>query len=116
MKQFIHMSSASIFITKDIYEHPIHGADESLPIPSQKESLCHYTATKSIAEKVFSLPPFYFAFRIKPFEFKVVLESNGKDGLLTAAVRIAALFGPRDTLVFNNFYYLHFLYLIYFFV
>ncbi len=49
--------------------------DESVPYP--KQWLCHYPHTKALGEQL-------------------VLESNGKDGLATCALRPHLIWGPRD--------------------
>ncbi len=54
---------------------PQRGVDESVPYPT--EWLCHYPHSKALAEQH-------------------VLESNGRDGLLTCALRPPLIWGPRD--------------------
>jgi 2-alkyl-3-oxoalkanoate reductase len=51
------------------------GVDESVPYPSRW--LCHYSHTKALAEQV-------------------VLQANGRQGLLTCVLRPHLIWGPRD--------------------
>ena len=60
-----------------VYDGHDHlGADESLPLATQ--FLCHYPHSKSLAEQA-------------------VLAANGRDGLVTCALRPHLIWGPRDT-------------------
>lgn len=71
VKQFIHTSSSSVvFAGKDL-----NGVDETQAFPDKH--IDPYSHTKEIAEKV-------------------VLDQNGKDGMLTVAIRPSGIFGPRD--------------------
>jgi len=71
VKEFVHTSSSSvIFEGKDI-----NGADETAEYA--KKHIDPYTHTKEIAERD-------------------VLAQNGKNGMLTVAIRPSGIFGPRD--------------------
>eukprot|EP01087_Luapelamoeba_hula_P010145 TRINITY_DN2674_c0_g1_i1.p1 TRINITY_DN2674_c0_g1~~TRINITY_DN2674_c0_g1_i1.p1 ORF type:complete len:411 (-),score=72.53 TRINITY_DN2674_c0_g1_i1:29-1261(-) len=74
VRKFLHTSSCSVVLGKDILSNPISGGDESIPYP--KDSLSHYMGTKLLAEKA-------------------VLEANDKL-LMTGAVRPGGIYGPRD--------------------
>lgn len=54
----------------------LENVDETIPYP--EKYICHYPATKAMAEKM-------------------VLEENGKNGLLTVSLRPHLIWGPRDT-------------------
>jgi len=71
VKKLIYTSSPSV--TFDGTDH--EGVDESLPYPDRW--LCHYPHSKALAEQR-------------------VLETNGRDGLLTCALRPHLIWGPRD--------------------
>jgi nucleoside-diphosphate-sugar epimerase len=72
VSKLVFTSSPSVVF--DNSDH--HGNDESLPYPLEFENI--YSHTKALAEQV-------------------VLKANGKQGLLTVALRPHLIFGPRDT-------------------
>jgi nucleoside-diphosphate-sugar epimerase len=72
VKRLVFTSSPSVVFG----EAPHEGADETIPYP--KRFNAHYPATKAIAERE-------------------TLEANGRDGLLTCAIRPHLVWGPRDT-------------------
>jgi len=69
--RLVYTSSPSV--TFDATDH--EGVDESIPYPTRW--LCHYPHSKALAEQH-------------------VLSANGKDGLLTCALRPHLIWGPRD--------------------
>ena len=71
VRKLIYTSSPSVIY--DGLDH--HGVDESHPYPASY--LCHYPHSKALAEQA-------------------VLAANGKQGLLTAALRPHLIWGPRD--------------------
>lgn len=79
VKQLLHTSSSSVVVPHDVVERPLEYADESTPCASAP-FLCHYIQTKVLAEQA-------------------VLAANGRDGLVTAALRPGGLYGPRDQLL-----------------
>jgi nucleoside-diphosphate-sugar epimerase len=72
VKRLIFTSSPSVVFGGEPHE----GADETAPYPSSFNA--HYPATKAIAERE-------------------TLSANGRDGLLTCAIRPHLVWGPRDT-------------------
>lgn len=72
VKRLVFTSSPSVVFGGDPHE----GADETLPYPARFNA--HYPATKAIAERE-------------------TLAANGRDGLLTCAIRPHLVWGPRDT-------------------
>lgn len=71
VSKLIYTSSPSV-----VFDGTPHlNADETLPYP--KKYLCHYPHTKALAEQA-------------------VLNANGKEGLLTCALRPHLIWGPRD--------------------
>lgn len=72
IKKLIYTSSPSVVFDSSDME----GVDESVPYP--KSYLCDYPRTKAMAERL-------------------VLDSNGKDGLLTVSLRPHLIWGPGDT-------------------
>ncbi|MEZ6068500.1 MAG: NAD-dependent epimerase/dehydratase family protein [Planctomycetaceae bacterium] len=71
VRRLIYTSSPSV-----IYDgRPHENANESLPYPG--EYLCHYPKSKAMAERA-------------------VLAANGRNGLLTCALRPHLIWGPRD--------------------
>lgn len=83
VKQLLHTSSSSVVVPHDVLRRPLVLADESTPYPSAPY-LCHYIKTKVEAEQ-----------RVR--------EANGRQELLTAAVRPGGLYGPRDPLITPTF-------------
>lgn len=83
VKQLLHTSSSSVVVPHDVMRRPLVLADESTPYPSAP-FLCHYIKTKVEAEQ-----------RVR--------EANGRQDLLTAAVRPGGLYGPRDPLITPTF-------------
>eukprot|EP00245_Coleochaete_scutata_P012197 TRINITY_DN4703_c0_g1_i2.p1 TRINITY_DN4703_c0_g1~~TRINITY_DN4703_c0_g1_i2.p1 ORF type:complete len:564 (-),score=109.67 TRINITY_DN4703_c0_g1_i2:286-1977(-) len=75
VQKLIYTSSAS-FVFDGI--HGIQNGDESLPYP--EKPMDHYTETKAQAEAL-------------------VLNANGRSGLLTCALRPSGIFGPGDPLL-----------------
>jgi nucleoside-diphosphate-sugar epimerase len=71
VKRLIFTSSPSVVFGG----YPHEGADETLPYPPRFNA--HYPATKAIAERE-------------------TLSANGRDGLLTCAIRPHLVWGPRD--------------------
>jgi len=71
VKEFIHTSSSSVVFDG----HDLNGVDETYPFA--KKHLDPYNQTKEIAERE-------------------VLAANGKNGVLTVALRPSGIFGPRD--------------------
>ena len=69
--RLVYTSSPSVIFDGRSQE----GVDESIPYP--KRWLCHYAHSKALAEQH-------------------VLAANGKDGLLTCALRPHLIWGPRD--------------------
>ena len=72
VKKLIYTSSPSVIFNNSDME----GVDESVPYP--ESYLCDYPHTKAIAERL-------------------VLESNGTNGLLTVSLRPHLIWGPGDT-------------------
>jgi nucleoside-diphosphate-sugar epimerase len=72
VKRLIFTSSPSVVFGGAPHE----GADETIPYPTRFNA--HYPATKAIAERE-------------------TLAANGRDGLLTCAIRPHLVWGPRDT-------------------
>jgi nucleoside-diphosphate-sugar epimerase len=72
VRKLVYTSSPSAIFGRD----DIKGANEA-GCPYPKEYLCEYARTKAIAERK-------------------VLAANGKDGLLTVALRPHIIWGPRD--------------------
>lgn len=70
--KLVFTSSPSVVFDNSHHE----GLDESLPYPLEYENI--YSHTKALAEQV-------------------VLKANGKEGLLTVALRPHLIWGPRDT-------------------
>mmetsp|Transcript_50054 Transcript_50054/g.128834 ORF Transcript_50054/g.128834 Transcript_50054/m.128834 type:complete len:271 (+) Transcript_50054:117-929(+) len=73
--RFVHTSSASVIYEGKSYEY---GDEASLPYAANP--MDYYTETKILAEKI-------------------VLESNGSNGVMTVAIRPHGLFGPHDPLL-----------------
>jgi Nucleoside-diphosphate-sugar epimerases len=71
VKKLVYTSSPSVVFDGNDQE----GIDESCPYP--EHWLAHYPKTKALAEQM-------------------VLEANGRDGLLTCALRPHLIWGPRD--------------------
>ncbi|KAL3700648.1 hypothetical protein R1sor_018670 [Riccia sorocarpa] len=74
VKRLVYTSSPSVVFDG---KTPIVNGDESLPIPDKHHD--YYSEAKAQAESI-------------------VLSSNGKDGLLTCAIRPSGIFGPGDML------------------
>lgn len=72
VSRLVYTSSPSVVFDG----RPQEGADESLPYPDRYES--YYPQTKALAEQM-------------------VLQANGRDGLLTVSLRPHLIWGPRDT-------------------
>lgn len=70
--RLVYTSTPSVVYGRE----PIEGGDESLPYP--EEHLAVYPETKAIAERM-------------------VIDANGKDGLLTCSLRPHLIWGPGDT-------------------
>uniref|UniRef100_A0A0D6R0R5 Reticulon-like protein n=1 Tax=Araucaria cunninghamii TaxID=56994 RepID=A0A0D6R0R5_ARACU len=75
VKKLVYTSSPSVVFDGI---HGIYNGDESLPYPDKHND--SYSQTKSEAEAL-------------------VLRSNGKEGLLTCAIRPSSIFGPGDKLL-----------------
>ncbi|ERN03599.1 hypothetical protein AMTR_s00042p00178940 [Amborella trichopoda] len=75
VKRLIYTSSPSVVFDGI---HGIHNGDESLPYPDQHND--NYSATKAEGEAL-------------------VLNANGKEGLLTCCIRPSGIFGPGDRLL-----------------
>ncbi|ERN05467.1 3beta-hydroxysteroid-dehydrogenase/decarboxylase [Amborella trichopoda] len=75
VKRLIYTSSPSVVFDGI---HGIHNGDESLPYPDKHND--HYSATKAEGEAL-------------------VLNANGKEGLLTCCIRPSSIFGPGDRLL-----------------
>lgn len=72
VRRLVYTSTPSVVYGRD----PIEGGDESLPCP--EKHLAVYPETKAIAERM-------------------VIEANGRDGLLTCSLRPHLIWGPGDT-------------------
>ncbi|MCL2623492.1 MAG: NAD-dependent epimerase/dehydratase family protein [Planctomycetaceae bacterium] len=75
VKKLIYTSSPSVVFNGKNQE----GIDETVPYPDSW--LAHYSSTKALAERI-------------------VLSSNGRDGLLTCALRPHLIWGPGDSHLF----------------
>ncbi|XP_027354534.1 3beta-hydroxysteroid-dehydrogenase/decarboxylase isoform X2 [Abrus precatorius] len=75
VKRLVYTSSPSVVFDGI---HGIHNGNESLPYPPSLND--HYSATKAEGEKL-------------------VIKSNGTNGLLTCCIRPSSIFGPGDRLL-----------------
>ncbi|THU75729.1 hypothetical protein K435DRAFT_787506, partial [Dendrothele bispora CBS 962.96] len=77
--KLVYTSSSGVIFSGS----PINGADETYPIPAK--GFRAYHETKALAEKA-------------------VLDANGKNGLLTCALRPSGIFGPGDRAMMTAMY------------
>ncbi len=95
VKQLLFVSSSTVTVNHDILQAPLINADEEHPY-ARPPYLCHYIATKILAEQRVLMASGTPHLR-RPSEDR---QNAGESGqLLTAAIRVGGLFGPRDQLL-----------------